>query len=512
MNNIYRTLFRTATAFAAAASLASCIGNYEKYNTPEYSIPNMDPSLLIPAMYDNLMYVQQNNSQMIDQMVGTLGGYFTISNRFGGQNFDTFNPSDAWNAGPYSTPFTSIYANYFEIIKSTDSTGHYYAMARILRAASMMRVADLYGGIPYSKVKDGLTYVEYDSNQDVYKNIIKDLREGADALVEFVNAYPSKFPLKGNDPIYNGDYSMWARLANTLILRAAMRSGDREAFTEAFNSQAGLVDNNTYNAIRDVELQPNPYQLASASWGDLRINASIVDYMNGYNDPRSQYYFTKSTFEGYTDKFIGMRSGEAEFQKADVAGYSMPNFDVSSPIPVFVAAETKFLLAEAALKGWISGDAGEYYKEGIRLSMEQYGVSSSDAEKYISDDTNVPAGHMDDPRGEKYNYERKTKVTVSWESASSDEEKLEKIITQKWIANFPMGLESWAEFRRTGYPELNPAMDNLSNGAVTDNAYGMSRLKYPYTEKDYNRTNYDAAVQMLGGPDEVSTKLFWCLK
>ena len=93
------------------------------------------PAVLIPTMLDAMMYVQQNDSQMVDQMVGSLGGYFTLSNRWGGQNFDTFNASDAWNATPYNTMFEDIYANFFDIEKSTSKSGHYYAMARLVRAA-----------------------------------------------------------------------------------------------------------------------------------------------------------------------------------------------------------------------------------------------------------------------------------------------------------------------------------------------------------------------------------------
>lgn len=385
-------------------------------------------------------------------------------------------------------------------------------MARILRAAVMARVADIYGGIPYSKVADGLTYVEYDSCEEVYRNILKDLREGADYLYEFSQEYPSINPMGSSDPIFGGDYAAWARFANTLILRIATRVSDKDAFTTAAESPVGLIGQNSQNAICSVGTQPNPYNLASSSWGDLRINSSIVDYMTGLADPRTDLYFTKSTFEGFTDKYIGMRAGEAEFQKADVAGYSMPKMSDNSPIPVFVAAETMFLKAEAALKGWISGDAKTYYEDGIRLSMEQYGVGTAETEKYINDNTSTPASHSKDPRGDKYDYSRKSTVTVSWEGANNDEEKLERIITQKWIANFPMGLEAWAEFRRTGYPELAPAIDNLSKGVITDNFRGMRRLSYPYTEKDYNRANYDAAVQALGGKDDASVDLFWAKK
>ena len=92
------------------------------------------------------------------------------------------------------------------------------------------------------------------------------------------------------------------------------------------------------------------------------------------------------------------------------------------------------------------------------------------------------------------------------------EKQREKIITQKWIANFPMGLEAWAEFRRTGYPELAPAIDNLSGGVISDNFRGLRRLRYPYTERNLNKSNYDKAVALLGGTDNESVDLFWTKK
>lgn len=226
-------------------------------------------------------------------------------------------------------------------------------------------------------------------------------------------------------------------------------------------------------------------------------------------------YFTKSTFSGYTDQYVGMRSGEADFDKASVAAYSMPNLTSGSALPVFVAAETQFLLAEAALKGWIEGGetkAREYYEAGIRLSMEQNGVTDSEAvSKYLSNTTLTPAGHSKDPRGTKYNYDRKTTVKIAWEGETSTEKHLEQIITQKWIANYPMGLEAWAEYRRTGYPELAPVIDNLSGGVVDSNR-GMRRLAYPLSEKDQNTTNYQNAVTMIGGTDTPAVDLFWTKK
>lgn len=507
MKNSIKTL---CLCLAITFVATGCTGNFEDYNKDPYAIYKAEPSVLLPTMIDAMMYVQQNDSQMIDQMVGTLGGYFTLANRWGGQNFDTFNASDSWNAGPYNTMFEDIYANYFDIKRSTSGSGHYFAMAQLVRAAVMMRVTDLYGPIPYSEVSDGSFYVPYDSTEDVYKNIIKDLSDAVSTLYAYSIDFPSSKPFAAGDPVYAGDYAMWARLANSLCLRAAIRTGNQEVAEIACGHAAGLIETNAQNAMMEAGVQGNPYQLAAASWGDIRINASIVDYMIGYNDPRTSSYFLPSTFSA--GGYIGMRSGTAGFDKAAVSGYSQPNVTSSSPLPIFLASETNFLRAEMALRGWnAGGSAQSFYEAGVRLSLEQYDVTSSAIDAYLADDISVPAGHSD-PRGSQFNYTRSTDIKVKWDDAATDEKNLERIITQKWIANFPMGLESWAEFRRTGYPELAPAIDNLSGGTITDNFRGMRRLRFPYTEKDLNAANYSKGVALIGGTDNESVDLFWTRK
>lgn len=499
-----------------ASLLAGCTGNFEEYNTDRYAPAAADPTMVLPTMIDAMMYVQQNNSQMIDQMVGSLGGYFTCSNRWGGQNFDTFNPSADWNQIPYNTMFVGVYGNLFEVEKTSMGSGHWTAIANLIRAAVMIRVADIYGPIPYSQVSAGQMYVPYDSNEEVYKNIINHLQSAATTLYDYTQSYPSSKPMGTSDPIYGGDYTLWARLANSLTLRVAIRTNDKESALKAIDNKAGLIETNAQNAMMSPGIQGNPYQLASVSWGDLRANASIVDYMAGYKDPRMAAYFTKSTFSGYTDNYVGMRAGEAGFAKTDVAAYSLPNMTSATPLPVFVAAETQFLLAEAALKGWINGGetkAREYYEAGIRLSMAQNGVTDGAIiSDYLNNTTLTPGGHENDPRGTKYNYARKTDIKIGWEAETTEARHLEQIITQKWIANYPMGLEAWAEYRRTGYPELTPVIDNLSGGAV-NSSRGMRRLAYPLSEKDYNTTNYQTAVStMLGGVDTPAVDLFWANK
>ena len=91
-------------------------------------------------------------------------------------NFDTFNPSADWNQQAYNLIFQAIYPNLFKISEFSQESGHWWAIANIVRAAAMIRVTDTYGPIPYSQVKDGLMYVPYDSHEEVYTNIFNDLQ------------------------------------------------------------------------------------------------------------------------------------------------------------------------------------------------------------------------------------------------------------------------------------------------------------------------------------------------
>ena len=143
--------------------------------------------------------------------------------------------------------------------------------------------------------------------------------------------------------------------------------------------------------------------------------------------------------------------------------------------------------------------------------MEQYGVDANAIQTYINNNTATPDGHSNDPRGSKYNYQRNTKVKIQWDADGNDQN-LERIITQKWIAMYPMGLEAWAEYRRTGFPELAPSIDNLNPQVITNTMRGMRRLHYPDTEKDLNKQNYQNAIQLLNGEDNEATDLPWAKK
>lgn len=121
-------------------------------------------------------------------------------------------------------------------------------------------------------------------------------------------------------------------------------------------------------------------------------------------------------------------------------------------------AESRFMMAEAALRGWTTGSVEQFYLEGIQASMDYYQIDGTKKQAYING--------------------LKNKQVVS----GSDKEKaLKEIITQKWIAIFPNGNEGWAEFRRTDYPELLNIEENNSDGDVPEGKF-IKRIKYPQSE------------------------------
>ena len=521
-------------------AITSCIGHFEDYNTHPTD-PNPDDmsvaeraGALFPGMLYLMHNAQENDNQMIEQMVGNqYGGYMSTTNKWNNKNFGTFNPGADWVERPFVGTFPVFYANYLQVRKITESKGYIYAWANIIRVAVMLRVTDTYGPIPYSKTGEGQLVVEYDAVRNVYHQMINDLNNSIATLANFAKE-PGEggiVPIAEFDLVYHGDFLKWIRFANSLKLRMAVRIGlvDTEYAVEAMNQAiAGeLLLSNADNAF--LPTIDNPYHKSAFNWQDVAVNATLSAYMNGWNDPRRPVYMT-STPTTPNRLYKGVRMGIDNIDKDTYAGalYSKPNFKSNSPLPVYCAAETYFLLAEAALRGWIDGDAEDFYEQGIKTSMEQHEV---DIGTYLSVTDNPE--YYEDPNNASLSFDLSSPsaggdVTVAWDRATTDAAKLEAVITQKWIANYPLGFEAWCDFRRTNYPRLMPAAANLSSpstGGLVNNpestidpnnpnpsiAIRMAlRLPYPVSEKNVNPVHVQHAVDhLLGGPDEFSTDLWW---
>ena len=223
-------------------------------------------------------------------------------------------------------------------------------------------------------------------------------------------------------------------------------------------------------------------------------------YLNGFNDPRISVFFQPNMYGEYR----GLRNGH---KNGDVfkgnTGLSKPNILQGTPYVWMTAAEVYFLRAEGALKGWnMNGNAEDLYNAGIRASFQQHGVKG--VESYLAS-TKTPAkypGFRSSPSAPA-----PSNITVAW-SEDSEVEQLEQIITQKWIAMYPLGQEAWSEFRRTGYPKLYEIVNNESGGVISSSMQ-IRRVPFPNSEYQGNKEEVEKAITLLGGPDNGATRLWW---
>lgn len=519
------------TTLTAAALLCSCTGEYLRINTNPYEVSRGQTltdgyaiGSAISAICGTVVSTDVNTAQFTDCLLGgTLGGYYSTTGAFE-RTIDNYNASDDWTRVFLSSDriIPTLYSNLQELREITDDPLA-NSIATIVKVLAMLRVTDTYGPIPYTKIgAEGKISVAYDSQEAVYDAMLSELD---DVLAKLV-ANPSLSIASSADPVYDGTAAKWGRLANSLKLRMALRIAyaDREksrrVAEEAVSNPLGLILDNADNAtLRPVAFgdKGNPLYTAikynqpagCVTGGDTHAAADIICYMNGYGDPRRSVYFIPSEFEGVD--WAGIRV-HVEKPALGTIGrkYSGVNISPNDPIVWMNAAEVAFLKAEAsAVFGFdMRGDAKDFYEEGIRLSFEQHGVQGY--EDYVGDSTSRPDPYTD-PAGLNSYPGVISGITIRWDEGADAQTKQERIITQKWIANFNNGCEAWADWRRTGYPRLMGATDagNKSGGRV-DNDFGARRMRYPLAEYINNSDNVSSAVsELLGGADEMSTRLWW---
>lgn len=533
-----KNCFKYTLILAAAVTAAACTRNFEEYNTDPYGATeeelsrdgyNIKSALL--GLADGIIALDVNTTQFTEALLGgPLAGYLADANSGFNQNsIGRLNPPNNWTKVLMEDFPSRIYPNLRQL-KQVTSNETILAVGNVIKVAGMHRIADTYGPMPYSKISDdGSLQVAFDSQETAYKTMIEEL----DAAIEVLTRNRTNNFSAASDIIYGGNVEKWCRYANSLKLRLAMRMSyadpvyaQKKAEEVAAHEIGGMASaddiaqllafgndgNPLYVAVNYNRVATHDDGTACITTGDSHAAADIILYMNGYKDPRRSAYFTKSEWDGY--EYVGLRHGIVIPDHKTVGHkYSGIKIDrLNSPIVLMTPAETAFLKAEAAgVFGWnMGGSAKDFYEQGVRLSFEQWGVNGADA--YLADMTSVP-GTYSDPAGSNNYNDLLSSQSVAWDDSASPEVKQEKIMIQKWIANFPLGNESWADIRRTGYPHILPCTDEANNsGGLVPNE-GPRRIKYPQEEYTTNAANLSEAIsKYLGGPDEMSTKLWFDCK
>ena len=505
-----------------ASVLSGCTGKFEEYNKSPFdpTAEQMGDALLgqyLQNMQKVLVQGQQNDSQMIDQMIGSeFGGHIACINPWGnGGNFYTLNPRIGWVGYPFDVMVPQVFTPFVKVVEITKGEGPAYAWAQIMKVYGAYLLNGMYGPIAYSKIDGENITVEYDSEEVLFDAMFADLNEGITNLTAAVLSGEDMSSLANFDYIYGADFTKWVKFANTLKLRMAMRVSNvyasaQQYAEEAVNSPFGVMTSKGESAWSSYNDGMNPYYRAEVTWngGEFRLSANVSSYLGGYNDPRLALYAKPGTYEEEMG-IVGVRNGinQTSYSFSQYQLFSATTIKESDKLLVMSAAEAYFLRAEGALKGWnMGGSAQELYEAGVTLSFEERGAALGD---YLSSEA-VPADYVD-PYSSSRNATAVSTVTPKWVEGNSTAN-LEQILVQKWIASFPNGWERWGDFRRTGYPKMFPVVSNLNNDGV-GTARGMRRI--PYSEKEYNtnQANVQAAVaNYLGGQDTGATDLWWAKK
>lgn len=381
------------------------------------------------------------------------------------------------------------------------------AIARILKSYYMQYIVDLYGDCPYSEaLQFGSNFTPaYDDDQAIYRDLIVQLDAAIATLQTLDN--PAN-PVGSEDIIFNGDLSSWVKLANTLKLRILLRQSelagsDGETATYLNDQFASLQQNFlTTDAIINPPYEnavgkQNPFygNYGQNTEGDdtfdndfivpseymaefLKGNTTEDGFSTNVEDPRILRLFEPLPGTSGAANVVGVQQGATNTTAPPELSELGPGVLIGSDQVsyLFSAAESYFLQAEAAHRGWISGNAQALFNNGITASFNQLGIAGS-AAAYITASQNTNR--------------------IGWAGSSN---KIEAIMTQKWIAmcGAHNAVESWIDFTRTGYP-------NVPLSIVAEKPNRPNRLLYPASEYSTNSAN----VPNQPASDAFNTRIFW---
>jgi hypothetical protein len=407
-----------------------------------------------------------------------------------------------WNGGYSSSLFDRAYneqvrdmQDLIHTLETTEGADQaMLGMAKIWRVVIFHRLTDLYGDVPYFQAGKGfleaVDFPEYDAQQDIYMDMLAELEAGIGLL-------SSGDGFGGADLIYAGNLDQWKRFGYSLMLRLAMRLSEADESTaKAWVTKAldgGVMQSN--DDIAYIQHTEGPEGINRNGIGEVldkangfgddcpRLSKTLVDWMVDAGDPRIDIF---GVLPVNGSEHNGMPNGldETTIQE-NPNGTSVDDFSSFNPVIVSVAspmvfqtyAETQFLIAEAIKRGWATGSAEEHYNNGVRAGMQQWEIYDA---SFAVDDAAVDTYLANNPFDDTY----------------------EQIGWQYWAATFLNTYETFANWRRTGYPELVPVNypGNVTGGEIP------RRMMYPGGEIGLN-PNLDAALSRQNMTTDFSTQM-----
>lgn len=427
--------------YAFSTALTSCDNFLDINDTPNNPLA-VPPSTLLPAGLVGSAFANANElnrfaSTIMSVTAGALGSpaaydiYNTNGADFGNQ----------WRFEIYG----GALVNLDQMIDAAEAINSpaYSGIGKIMKAYNFSIATDTWGDVPYSEALQGddNTQPRLDAQRDIYlgnqaagiQSLFDLVREGLADLERTSVTKP------GNDDlVYGGNMENWKRAGNTMLLKFANQISvvepeiARSVINEVLASNMYIEANNQNLEVRfggQVGSQSpiHTYTNVSSFRTDMLISTRYVNLLQSLNDPRLPVFVTRPTGE-YVTIDNGFRGTVPPAASRSMFGPYITGANGEGPVRLLTNWQRAFILAESAIRLGTAGDPQELYAEGIRASMQSAGIASAAIEAYIA--SNALTG--------------------------SDEQKIEQIITQKYISMTGNGLEQWNDWRRTGYPQLAP--------------------------------------------------------
>ncbi len=492
----------------------ACQDGLEELNQPPTSVTSINPNFVFSAVQKDDAYYSTSWTKLLQygswvQHFGDADQGFTTSHY---QSITAYD--NDFFEGNYTLlgEIAQIERDLLVGLEDDPEGRSRIAIADILAANIWERTTALVGDIPFTEAVQGVenpnTLPVYDPQEEIYPALITMLDNSIAQITDGDIGYGSA------DYFYNSDFDQWRMLGNCFKLKIGLRlkfanpSLAQQTVTAAMGGplMASNADNATVPTFSGNGQNVNAHPLLSTyrprpngESGKPFIGEELVNTLIEKNDPRltviteptevSKQVFAES---GNPDDLVyrGLMPALSfdQYNSVNLSDFSYPSFsvmlneDVERPATTMDYAEVSFLKAEAALEGWgaTEAEAEQFYQDGIRaaLTMHVYGefITEEEVEAYMTSEEAQLIG--------------------------TKEEKIQKIAVQKWIALFDRSFEAFFEWRRLGYPELDPG-DNPgeTNGTVP------RRGKYSTTEAALNQSNYEAAVNRQG-PDTFTTRIW----
>jgi Susd and RagB outer membrane lipoprotein len=469
-----------------------------------------------PSLLNNLFGDQIEDNLVHDSFVHHLA---TPTPFVGGVNNTTY--YIRWNVY-WDRVYGSIMAPSRQVMAIADEGGYdvFSAWAKLIRIISTSRLSAYHGPIIYTNYGSSDQTIMYDSEETLYNTWFAEL----DEILAVLNANKDYPGLQKFDASFNGDVTKWIKVANSWRLILAMRLSKVDKILAKAEGEKAIAEaGGMITTAADswyLSLYGGPFRPARIcfNWGDTRMSATMESVLVGYEDPRIEKYFDPATDNTlYPDHpnfpYKGVRNGALLVAKDDRLSFSTIDASTISYTKrrMLMPSDVLFTLAEASLRGWTgAGAAKDNYENGIKASFEEWGAGGVDA--YLADNIKLPIDY-DDPKaaGAINDFVNRMEVTVMWDEASTNEVKLDKIITQKWISSAYNTLEVWVDHRRTGYPKIPYNYKNDSDatwGIIPPDDF-LRRMPFVNSERNNNAAGVADATTKLGGPDEIGTRLWW---